>query len=94
MNNSISIILPVYNAEKYLQQCIDSIQRLSKIDWELILVDDESKDKSAEICDAAANERIKVFHIQNKGVSNARNFGLSKAIKDAVTFIEDRKSVV
>lgn len=88
MNNSISIILPVYNAEKYLQQCIDSIQRLSKIDWELILVDDESKDKSAEICDAAANERIKVFHIQNKGVSNARNFGLSKATKDAVTFID------
>ena len=74
----ISIIVPVYNVEKYLQRCIDSILAQSFKDFELILIDDGSKDKSGEICDAYAKRdaRIRVFHKENGGVSTARNVGL------------------
>ena len=73
----ISIIVPVYNVEKYLQRCIDSILAQSFKDFELILIDDGSKDKSGEICDAYAKRdaRIRVFHKENGGVSTARNVG-------------------
>lgn len=91
MNPSISIIIPVYNAEKFLRECIDSILKIQNLlDWELILVDDGSADSSANICDeyAFVDSRVHVFHIENGGVSNARNFGLKNANKDFVTFVD------
>ena len=91
MSASISIILPVYNAEKYLRECVDSVLRIGKrLDWELILVDDGSKDSSSAICDefAEANSRVRVLHLENGGVSNARNVGIAAATKDFVTFID------
>ena len=71
----ISIIVPVYNCEKYLKMCIDSILNQTYDNWELILVDDGSKDNSGQICDQYSKDdnRIKVFHIKNNGPSNARN---------------------
>ena len=74
----VSIIIPVYNVELYLSKCIDSILAQSFIDWECILVDDGSKDKSGSICDnyALKDNRIKVIHQNNSGVSVARQVGI------------------
>ena len=86
----ISVIIPVYNGEKYIKRCIDSIKKQTFNDWEIILVDDGSKDKTGVICDSYALEdkRIKVFHKSNGGVSVARNFGIDKAIGDYITFVD------
>ena len=74
----VSIIIPVYNVELYLSKCIDSILAQSFTDWECILVDDGSKDKSGSICDnyALKDNRIKVIHQNNRGVSVARQVGI------------------
>ena len=88
---SISIILPVYNAEKYLRECVDSVLKIGDgLDWELVAVDDGSKDSSASICDefAKLDGRVRVFHLENGGVSNARNVGIANATKEFVTFID------
>lgn len=76
---TISIIVPVYNSEKFLGACIDSILSQSFRDFELILVDDGSRDSSPRICDdyAQKDSRVKVIHKENGGVSSARNAGLS-----------------
>ncbi len=86
----VSIIIPVYNAEKCLAKCFDSLISMSFKDWEMIVVDDGSKDNSPAMCDAYADKdsRIKVFHKSNSGVSNTRNFGLAKAIGDYITFVD------
>lgn len=86
----ISIIVPVYNVEKYLQRCIESILAQTLTDFELLLIDDGSKDKSGEICDnfALKDKRIKVFHKENGGVSSARNLGITKAQGEWITFID------
>lgn len=86
----ISVIVPVYNAEKYLSKCIDSVLAQTFSDWELLLIDDGSPDRSGEICDeyAAKDSRIRVFHKQNGGVSSARNLGLDKAKGEYVTFVD------
>ena len=86
----ISVIVPVYNAEKYLRQCVESVLAQNFFAWELILVDDGSPDKCGVICDelALSDHRIRVFHIPNSGVSEARNFGLSKARAPYVTFVD------
>ena len=77
----VSIICPVYNAEAYLDECIQHVIDQTYPHWELILVDDGSKDRSPEICDsyAASDSRIKVIHQKNAGVSRARNAGLDAA---------------
>ena len=77
----ISVIIPVYNAEKTLHRCIDSILAQTFSDFEVLLIDDGSKDKSGEICDeyARKDSRIKVCHKENGGVSSARNMGLDNA---------------
>lgn len=77
----ISIIVPVYNVEDYLRQCLDSIIAQTFTDWECILVDDGSKDKSGSICDeyAQKDNRFKVIHKLNGGVSSARNLGIEEA---------------
>ena len=69
MNPKISVIVPVYNAERYLHRCIDSILAQTFTDFEVLLIDDGSKDKSGEICDEYAKKdiRVKVFHKENGG---------------------------
>lgn len=86
----ISVIIPVYNVEKYLPECIDSVLRQTYEDYEIILVDDGSKDSSGEICDryASGDSRICVFHKENGGLSDARNYGLSKITGDCVLFLD------
>ncbi len=89
-NLSISIIVPVYNAEKTLHRCIDSILTQTFTDFELLLINDGSTDHSGEICDeyAARDSRIKVFHKENGGVSSARNVGLDNIKGEWVTFCD------
>lgn len=86
----LSVIVPVYNAARYLHQCIDSIlgQKFSNI--ELILVNDGSSDNSGTICDSYAlqDSRVKVLHLSNKGVSSARNSGLDTATGDYIAFVD------
>ena len=88
MNALISIIVPIYNVEGYLSQCLDSIIAQTYPDWECILVDDGSKDGSGRICDDYQDEdkRFKVIHKPNGGVSSARNIGLEQARGEWVFF--------
>lgn len=81
MNPKISIIVPVYKAEKYIEKCINSILNQSFNDYELLLIDDGSPDNSGKICDeyAKKDSRIKVFHKKNEGVSSARQIGIDQA---------------
>lgn len=91
MNNpKISVIVPVYNAEKYLHRCIDSILNQTFPDFELLLIDDGSKDQSGEICDeyAKKDSRVKVFHKENGGVSSARNVGIDNAVGEYICFCD------
>lgn len=90
MNPLISIIVPVYKSEEYLKQCIESIQAQTFEDWECILVDDGSPDKSGSICDeyAKKDSRIHVIHKENGGVSSARNIGISYAKGEWIYFID------
>jgi len=86
----ISVIIPCYNTEKYLKKCLDSIINQSYKNIEVILIDDGSTDNTGEICDeySKVDNRIKVFHIKNCGVSHARNLGIKKARGYYVTFID------
>lgn len=86
----ISIIIPVYNSEKYLETCIKSILNQTFTDFELILVNDGSNDNSKKICDkySALDKRIKTFHTKNKGVSAARNLGLDYASGEYIAFYD------
>lgn len=83
MNNEpkISVIVPVYNAEQYLCRCIDSILSQTFTDFELLLIDDGSSDKSGDMCDGYAQKdsRVRVFHKENGGVSSARQCGIDIA---------------
>ena len=91
----ISIIVPVYKVEKYLNECIDSILAQTFTDFELILVDDGSPDNCPALCDAAAakDSRIRVIHQQNKGLSGARNAGIEIARGNWLSFIDSDDSV-
>lgn len=86
----ISVIIPVYNTEKYLQRCIDSILIQSHKDFEAIFVDDGSTDNSGVILDdyQQKDSRIRVFHQENLGVSKARSLGVSQAKGEWVTFVD------
>lgn len=86
----ISIIVPIYNCEQYLEQCIQSIIRQSYTNLEIILINDGSTDKSVDICNdyAKRDKRISVYNIKNHGVGHARNFGLNKANGYYVVFID------
>lgn len=85
-----SVIVPVYNVEKYLEECVDSVLNQTFADFELILVDDGSKDKSAEICDAYARKdsRVRVIHKENGGQSTARNEGVKAASGEYAIFLD------
>lgn len=86
----LTIIVPIYNTENYLSECIDSILNQSYKDIELILINDGSTDNSSSICDeySSKDKRIKVIHIENRGVSYARNIGLSIAKGEYITFVD------
>ena len=86
----ISIIVPVYNAERYLSRCIDSILGQSFRDFELLLIDDGSKDGSGKICDeyAARDNRVQVFHQENRGSSLARKVGFDNAQGEYIVAID------
>lgn len=89
-SHKVSVIVPVYNVEKYLERCILSIINQTYKNIEIILVDDGSKDSSGEICDnfAEKDTRIKVIHRVNGGVSDARNAGLDNATGEFIYFID------
>lgn len=86
----ISVIVPVYNVEKYLYRCVDSILAQTFTDFELILVDDGSPDNCSAICDeyAARDPRVRVIHQPNQGVSVARNQGVLASAGTYITFID------
>ena len=86
----ISVIVPAYNVEQYLPRCIDSILAQTFTDFELLLIDDGSTDKSGDICDKYAKQdsRVKTFHKRNGGVSSARNIGLKQMHGEYVCFID------
>lgn len=86
----VSIIVPVYNAELYLKECVDSIRRQTHLDWELILVDDGSTDASGFIIDryAESDRRIRALHFDNGGLSVARNRGLNAAYGEHIIFVD------
>lgn len=86
----LSIIVSVFNVERYIGKCIDSVLAQTFTDFELITVDDGSTDKSGAICDeyAERDSRIKVIHKENGGVSSARNVGLDEAVGDYIAFID------
>ena len=85
-----SVIIPVYNVEKYIKRCVKSILSQRYNDLEIILIDNGSTDRSGSICDIYANEyaNISVYHIENHGVGSARNFGLSKARGEFIYFVD------
>ena len=86
----VSVIIPVYNVEKYLRRCLDSVVGQTYKDLEIILVDDGSTDGSTEICEeyAKKDSRIRFLRKQNGGLSSARNAGLLVATGEYVTFVD------
>ena len=86
----VSFIIPVYNSAEFLPDCINELLQPKVLDYEIILVDDGSQDKSGSICDfyARNNSNIKVYHQANRGVSAARNYGLKIAVKDFIIFLD------
>ena len=89
MQPLLSIIVPIYNVEQYLDRCIQSILNQTYQNLEIILVDDGATDCSGVIADsyAAKDKRIKVFHKENGGLSDARNYGLDHVTGDYILFI-------
>lgn len=87
---TISIVIPVYNVEKYLSKCIDSIISQEFNDYEILLIDDGSKDSSGSLCDeyALKYKNIKVFHKENGGLSDARNYGIQHASNEYLMFVD------
>lgn len=86
----ISIVVPVYNVERYLKKCIESLLNQSYKEIEIILVDDGSLDNSSKICDEFSNndKRVKVIHKENGGLSDARNVGIESARGQYITFVD------
>lgn len=86
----ISVIVPVYNVEKYLSRCLDSILNQTYKNFEVILFNDGSTDTSGKICDEYAfhNDKIKVIHSENGGLSNARNKGTEASVGEYITFVD------
>ena len=88
---AISVIVPAYNAEKYIVNCVECVRKQTFQDWEMVIVNDGSKDKTRSLCDhcAAEDPRVRVIHLRkNAGVSNARNVALSEAKGDYIAFLD------
>lgn len=88
MNKLVSIIVPVYNVEKYVLKCLKSLASQTYKNIEVIVVDDESTDRSGRICDEFNDERFRVFHKKNGGLSDARNYGIRKAKGEILAFVD------
>ena len=90
MGNLVSIVIPIYNVEKYLNECVDSVIVQTYHDLEIILVDDGSTDNSGKLCDEykKIDDRIKVIHQKNGGLSAARNTGMDSAIGEYLYFLD------
>ena len=95
MQDLVSVIVPVYQVEKYLRHCVQSIIEQSYENLEIILVDDGSTDRSGMICDQLAHgdERIRVFHKSNGGLSDARNFGVKQSSGAYIAFIDSDDAI-
>ena len=90
MQPLISIIIPVYNAEKYIRECLESVISQEFQDYEVLVVNDGSKDGSLKICEefSAKNEKVKIYSTENKGVSHARNYGMKHASGKWLMFLD------
>lgn len=88
MTPKISIVIPVYNGERYIRRAIEGVLEQTFEDWELLLIDDGSLDSTAAVCDEYAGERIRVIHQQNCGVSAARNVGIKLALGEYIAFVD------
>ena len=90
MSKLVSIVVPVYNVEKYLERCVDSLINQTYKNIEIILVDDGATDNSGELCDKLLfkDSRIKVFHKLNGGLSDARNYGINQATGEYLLFVD------
>jgi len=90
MNDLVSVIIPIYNVEKYLERCVKSVIRQTYQKLEIVLVDDGSPDGCGEICERLAKEdaRIKVYHKENGGLSDARNYGVQRSTGQYIAFID------
>ena len=86
----VSFVLPVYNVMPYLERCVQSLVCQTYKDFEIILVDDGSPDDSGKLCDelATRDERIRVIHQENKGISGARNTGIDNATGEYIIFVD------
>jgi glycosyltransferase involved in cell wall biosynthesis len=87
---AFSVIVPVYNAKEYLRECIESVLNQTYADFELVLVDDGSKDGSGEICDeyAGKDTRVKVFHEPNMGQLHSREYGIARSSNEWLLFLD------
>ena len=90
MNKNITIIIPLYNKEKYIYKCLNSILLQSYGFYEVLIIDDGSTDNSAKICEEfySKDKRFKYFSKENGGVSSARNLGIEKAKYDYIVFVD------
>lgn len=95
MNPLISVIVPIYNVERYLLKCVESIQRQSYTNLEIILVNDGSPDNCGQICEElkSSDDRIKVIHKKNGGLSDARNAGIESALGSYLMFVDSDDSI-
>ena len=85
----ITVVIPVYNCDKYLRRAIDSVLKQESNEYELILINDGSVDNSLNIClEYSKNDNVKVIDIKNSGVSNARNLGIKKASGEYIIFLD------
>lgn len=85
---TVSVIVPVYNVEKYITETISSVLEQTFTDFELLIIDDESKDRSIEICESFTDHRIKIFHQKNRGLAGARNTGIRQAQGKYLAFLD------
>lgn len=90
---NISIIVPIYNSEKYISKCIDSILNQEYKDFELLLINDGSTDNTSNIINSYEDERIKIYNQENKGTGSARNLGLKYATGKYIVFIDSDDSI-
>ena len=92
----ISIVIPVYNVEQYLGECVDSVIAQTYREWEIILIDDGSTDSSGSICDGYAkkDDRVRVVHQTNGGVSSARNAGIEAANGEYLMFVDSDDTII
>ncbi|MCM1441390.1 MAG: glycosyltransferase, partial [Roseburia sp.] len=90
----VSIVVPVYNCEPYLEKCIHSILEQTYENIELVLIDDGASDGSGEICDAYRDhDRVRIYHKENEGVSRARNDGILQASGQYIMFVDSDDTI-